>query len=54
MENSQTNPFGSSLTLATKYESAKQGAHLIKKGYLPNCTEELFTITKRVLRRPPV
>ncbi|CAB3987965.1 uncharacterized transposon-derived [Paramuricea clavata] len=25
-----------------------------KKGYLPNWTEEVFTITKRVLRRPPV
>ncbi|CAB4008765.1 uncharacterized transposon-derived [Paramuricea clavata] len=25
-----------------------------KKGYLPNSTEEVFTITKRVLRRPPV
>ena len=25
-----------------------------KKGYLPNWTEEIFTITKRVPRRPPV
>ena len=25
-----------------------------KKGYLPNWTEEVLTITKRVLRRPPV
>jgi hypothetical protein len=25
-----------------------------KKGYLPNWTEEVFTITKRVPRRPPV
>ena len=25
-----------------------------KKGYLPNWTEEVFTVTKRVPRRPPV
>jgi hypothetical protein len=34
MEKSQTNPFGLSLTLAIKYESAKQGAHLRKDTYL--------------------
>jgi hypothetical protein len=62
MENSQTNPFGSSLTLATKYESAKQGAHLRKDTCLigpkkclryPNvffddhpCTRSLILMTK--------
>ncbi|XP_028416753.1 uncharacterized protein LOC114540964 [Dendronephthya gigantea] len=25
-----------------------------KKGYLPNWTEEVFTVTKRIPRRPPV
>ena len=25
-----------------------------KKGYLPKCTEEIFTITSRISRRPPV
>jgi hypothetical protein len=34
MEKSPTNPFGLSLTLVIKYESAKQGAHLKKDTYL--------------------
>ncbi|CAB3997156.1 Hypothetical predicted protein [Paramuricea clavata] len=34
MEKSPTNPFGLSLILAIKYESAKQGTHLRKDTYL--------------------
>ena len=27
---------------------------MFKKGYLPNWTEEVFTITKKIPRKPPV
>ncbi len=31
-----------------------QHKHVFKKGYLPNFTEEIFTIVERLARRPPV
>jgi hypothetical protein len=47
-------PFDLSSTLATKYGSTRQERRTFKKCYLPNWTEEVFTVTKRVPRRPPV
>ncbi len=31
-----------------------QQKHVFKKGYMPNFTQEIFTIAERVARHPPV
>jgi hypothetical protein len=50
-ESKKSNQFKFSIGDQVRISKAKR---TFKKGYLPNWTEKVFTVTKRVPRQPPV